>query len=83
MDLKARINNLSQETNRLKSGNEHTFTLERQVAEYENRFVIFGQEIERLNITLRDYTGKLEEAEVKLRERDRKYEHLEFEKRDI
>lgn len=83
IDLNRKYDTLYSEAKDLKSGNENVYGLQRQIAEYENRFVIFGQEIERLNITLRDYTGKLEESEAKKRELERKYDHLEFEKREL
>lgn len=50
--------------------------LEGQVRDYENKFVIFGTEIERLNIALRDYTNKFEESERRRRDLDGKGERL-------
>lgn len=44
--------------------------------DYENKFVIFGTEIERLNIALRDYTNKFEESERRRRDLDGKGERL-------
>ena len=76
IDLNNKYDALYNEANDLRSGSENSFVLKRQVAEYENRFVIFGQEIERLNITLRDYTGKLEESQAKKKELERKYDQL-------
>ncbi len=39
------------------TANEGKADLQRQLYDYENKFVLFGQEIERLNIALRDYTN--------------------------
>lgn len=82
VDFNNKYQTLYAEMGNLQGGNEQIYQLQHQIAEYENRFVIFGQEIERLNITLRDYTGKLEEAEAKKRELERRVEQFEFERRD-
>lgn len=62
---------------------ESNTDLQRQIYEYENKFVMLGQEIERLNIALRDYANKIEESEVRKRELERNVERLDFEKKDI
>lgn len=41
---------------------------ERQIAEYENRFVIFGKEIDRLNLVVRSITTKFESSEQQNRD---------------
>lgn len=41
---------------------------ERQIAEYENRFVIFGKEIDRLNLVVRNITTKFESSEQQNRD---------------
>lgn len=53
------------------TANEGKADLQRQLYDYENKFVLFGQEIERLNIALRDYTNKLEESDLRRRELER------------
>lgn len=37
------------------------------ISEYENRFALLGQEIERLNLMLREKTGDLSEANNSIR----------------
>jgi hypothetical protein len=49
---------LNDELQRVGEREHRGYTLETQIREYENKFVIFGTEIERLNIALRDYTNK-------------------------
>ncbi len=56
------------------TANEGKADLQRQLYDYENKFVLFGQEIERLNIALRDYTNKLEESDLRRRELERAVE---------
>lgn len=72
----------SQELAEYRNRGDSHYILERQIVEYENKFVVFGQEIERLNIALRDCTTKLEEAQLKRREDERRIEKYEFEARE-
>jgi chromosome segregation ATPase len=72
----------SQELDEYRNRGDSHFILERQIVDYENKFVVFGQEIERLNIALRDCTTKLEEAQLKRREDERRIEKYEFEARE-
>lgn len=55
------------ELTRKLSASESNTDFQRQVYDYENKFVMLGQEIERLNIALRDYANKIEESEAKKR----------------
>lgn len=75
-ELQGRVRGLSEELQRVGEREHYSYSLEGQVREYENKFVIFGTEIERLNIALRDYTNKLEESERRRRELDGKGDRL-------
>ena len=66
-ELQNRVRGLSEELQRVGERENRVYTLEVQIREYENKFVIFGTEIERLNIALRDYTNKFEECERRRR----------------
>ena len=66
----AEINDLMRQRDELTrklSASESNTDFQRQVYDYENKFVMLGQEIERLNIALRDYANKIEESEAKKR----------------
>ena len=66
-ELQNRVRGLSEDLQRVGEREHRGYTLEVQIREYENKFVIFGTEIERLNIALRDYTNKFEESERRRR----------------
>lgn len=44
------------------------YKYKQQLNEYDNRFVIFGQEIDRLNLVIKEITNKFEISEQRNRE---------------
>ncbi len=80
----AEISELQRQVNHLVEERDHYgYGMEGQVREYENKFIIFGTEIERLNIALRDYTNKFEESERRRRETDGNRTQLELLTKDL
>jgi uncharacterized protein YukE len=80
----ADISELQRQLRQVSEERDHYgYGLEGQVREYENKFIIFGTEIERLNIALRDYTNKFEESERRRRETDGNRTQLELLNKDL
>lgn len=65
--MQEKYSQLEQQMLRKSPRNSDLAKYERQVAEYENRFIIFGQEIDRLNLVIKEITGKYELTEQRNR----------------